>query len=411
MIQANYCSGVVIFVLLCALVSLWRFSLTTMKPGPIYLPPTQAETPRTSDRFRYQIRRGLSIPAITVLDDGGSVLEAEQRSVFRHLAQQGRGADIIFGVGTTGEWNRISNRERQRLIWIQTDEVAQINQEISQLQVQPVEAWVGVTAATRAETLANLECAIDARADAVVVAPLSIGDVDDVVSFFQQDVSDLFDHRGRALPVFLYDNADIAINPRIPHLRTRDVKQLSRLSFIFGVKVSASRRVLGNYTKGTGHYREKGEFGIYIGNAMLMFQMFDLEQGLAGRVREYWNRYLLHNELPVGVVSGPGNALPREWRRAWRACYAGDDRLMSIYRSAFERFGAACQFSQDGGQVEKMIACLKLALKLDGVITSDRVAEGTRALDPHEQLEFADRYAGIKQDLAATTDPIWISRK
>lgn len=363
------------------------------------------------NRFRYQPRRGLSIPAITVLDAHGRVIEEEQRRVFRYLAQQGDGADILFGAGTTGEWNRVSNSERQQLIWIETDEVARINQEISKHEIQPVEAWVGVTAATRTETLANLECALEARADAVVIAPLSITDLVDVVSFFQQDVSDLFDHRGRWLPVFLYDNADIAANPRIPHLRTRDVKQLSRLQFILGVKVSASRRVLGNYTKGAGHFKDKGEFGIYVGNAMLMFQVFDLEHGLLGRVREYWNRYLLHDELPIGVVSGPANALPREWQRAWRACYAGDERLMSIYKSAFEQFSEACQFAQGGRHVEKIIACLKHALKLDGVITSDLVAEGTSALEPNERIEFGRRYEGIKKNLAGQTDPVWISRK
>lgn len=383
-----------------------------MEPSPNYTEATPQDSAAqpASHRFRYQPRRGLSIPAITVLDAQGRVVDDEQRRVFRYLAQQGHGADILFGVGTTGEWNRISNSERQRLIWIETDEVARINQEISKREIQPVEAWVGVTAATRTETLANLDCALDARADAVVIAPLSITDLVDVVSFFQQEVSDLFDHRGRWLPVFLYDNADIAANPDIPHLRTRDVKQLSRLPFIFGLKVSASRRVLGNYTKGAGHFKDKGEFGIYVGNAMLMFQVFDLAHGLAGRVREYWNRYLLHNELPIGVVSGPANALPREWQRAWRACYAGDARLMSIYKSAFEQFGAACQFSQSDGQAEKIIACLKHALKLDGVITSDLVAEGTGALDSHERREFADRYTRMKQHLADTTDSVWISR-
>ena len=380
-----------------------------MEPGLIY----EERTPRGSDapRLRYEPRRGLSIPAITVLDARGRVIEDEQRRVFRHLAQEGKGGDIIFGVGTTGEWNRITNSERQRLIRIQTDEVASINQELSKREFQPVEAWVGVTGATRAETLANLECAIEARADAVVIAPLSITDLVEVVSFFQQDVSDSFDHRGRWLPVFLYDNADIAADPRISHLRTRDVKRLSRLPFIFGLKVSASRRVLGNYTKGAGHFKDKGEFGIYVGNAMLMFQVFDLDQGFPGRVREYWNRYLLHNELPIGVVSGPANALPREWQRAWRACYAGDERLMSIYKAAFEQFGAACQFLQGNRQVEKMIPCLKQALKLDGVITSDLVAEGTQALEPNERIEFGRRYEGIKKNLTGQTDPVWISRR
>ena len=364
-----------------------------------------------SNRFRYQPRRGLSIPAITVLDAGGRLIEEEQRRVFRYLAQGGFGADILFGVGTTGEWNRISNNERQRLICIETDELAHINQEVSKHELQPVEAWVGVTAATRSETLANLECALDARADAAVIAPLSIADLGDIVSFFQRDVSDLFDHRGHWLPVFLYDNADIAADPRIPHIRTRDVKRLSRLPFMFGLKVSAPRRVLGNYTKGAAHFKDKGEFGIYVGNAMLMFQLFKLEDGFVGRLREYWNRYLLHNELPIGVVSGPANAMPREWQRAWRACYAGDEHLMKIYKSVFGQFSAACWFSQGGKQVKKSIACLKHALKLEGVITSDAVAEGTRALSEGEKRDFANRYARIKEQLAAATDSVWLSRK
>jgi dihydrodipicolinate synthase/N-acetylneuraminate lyase len=354
---------------------------------------------------RYQPRRGLSVPSITVLDESGRVIEEEQRRVFRYNAQCGLGADIIFGVGTNGESNRIANAERQRLIWIEADEVARINRELRSRGLAAVEAWVGVTAPTRSETLANLECALDAKVSAAVIAPLSIRDVQDVVCFFQRDVSDLFDHRGRWLPLFLYDNADIAAYPNLPHIPTRDVKRLSRLPFIFGIKVSASRRVLGNYTRGALHFKDKGEFGVYIGNAMLMFQVFRLEDGLLGRVREYWNRYLLHNELPVGVVSGPANVFPREWQRAWRACTACDEHLMAIYKRAFEQFEAACFFGQ-----MKMIACLKRALKLEGVIESDRVAAGTAALEASEGRKFEDRYYAIKEMLAASTDPLWVSR-
>ncbi|MCI0485571.1 MAG: dihydrodipicolinate synthase family protein [Blastocatellia bacterium] len=376
----------------------------------------ESNLPQTSAKglplrgLRYEPRRGLSIPSVTVLDASGRVIEDEQRRVFRYNVQQGSGADIIFGAGTNGEWNRITNAERQRLTWIETDEVARINQESSARGLPTVEAWVGVTAATRSETLANLECALDARADAAVIAPLSIKDIGDIISFFQRDVCDLFDHRGEWLPVFLYDNADIAVDPRIPHIRTRDVKRLSRLPFIFGLKVSASRRVLGNYTKGALHFKDKGGFGIYVGNAMLMFQVFKLEEGFLGLVREYWNRYLLHNELPIGVVSGPANVLPREWQRAWRACYAGDERLMPIYRSAFERFGEGCIFSENGKRVEKMIACFKYALKLEGVIESDLVAEGTAALTDDDRREFAARYDRVKEELARATDSLWLSR-
>jgi len=369
-----------------------------------------AEARIKRNQNNYTLRRGLSIPTVTVLDSEDRVIEEEQRRVFRHNAQQGMGADIIFGTGTTGEWNRISNHERQRLIQIGADEVALINRELAADGRQSVEGWAGVTATTRREVLANLECAIEAGADAAVIAPLSIADIGDVVPFFQREVSDLFDRFGVWMPVFLYDNADIAVDPRASHIRTRDVKRLSRLPFIFGIKVSASRRVLGNYTKGALHYKDRDGFGVYIGNAMLMFQAFKLEDGLLGRAREYWNRYLLHNEMPVGVVPGPANALPREWQRAWRACYTGDERLMAIYKKAFEGFDRACIFSEDGKSVQKVIACLKLALKLDGIITSDRVAEGTLALTEEQRSSFAKQYQGIKQHLASSIDPLWISK-
>src|SRR5215471_10685063 len=310
--------------------------------SPIYKSNISTAAAGQAHQVGYHPRHGLSIPAITVLDENDRVIEEDQRRLFRYIIQEGKGADIVFGCGTTGEWNRISNTERQRLISIEIDEVARINRDLS--NAHSVEAWVGVTGSTRLETLDNLKCALAAGADAAVIAPLSIVDLTDVIPFFHREVSDLFDHQGRWIPIFLYDNADIAVNPDIPHIRTRDVKRLSRLQFISGLKVSASRRVLGNYTKGAGHFKDKGEFGIYIGNAMLMFQVFGMDVGLIGRIREYWNRYLLHNELPIGVVSGPANALPREWQRAWRACYAGDERLMTIYKSAFDRFTAACRF-------------------------------------------------------------------
>jgi dihydrodipicolinate synthase/N-acetylneuraminate lyase len=382
----------------------------------------------------YSPRRGLSIPAVTALDAQNRVIEEEQRRIFRHLAQSGLGADIIFACGTTGEWNRISNSERQKLIRIQADEVARINATTASISQQssspsalepgraatdipeisrpaPIEAWAGVTGETVSQTIANLKSAIESGVDAAVVAPLSIADAGDVVSLFQRNVSDLFDHTGRSLPVFLYDNADIAIDPRAPHLRTRDVKRLSRLQFMYGVKVSASRRVLGNYTKGAMHFKDKGEFGIYIGNAMLMFEAFRLEDGIVGRIREYWNRYLLHNELPIGVVAGPANALPREWQRAWRACYAADERLMKFYKDAFERFDHSCRFPSTGGKTDKTIACIKRALKLEQVIESDRVADWTPSLTPDEGSAFETHYRAVKEKLAAVTDPMWISRR
>ena len=40
--------------------------------------------------IRPNVRRGLSIPSITVLDESGKIIEEEQRKVFQYNAQEGR---------------------------------------------------------------------------------------------------------------------------------------------------------------------------------------------------------------------------------------------------------------------------------------------------------------------------------
>jgi dihydrodipicolinate synthase/N-acetylneuraminate lyase len=358
---------------------------------------------------RYRPRRGLSIPSVTIVDHTGRVIEDEQRRLFQYIAQDGMGADIIFACGTTGEARWLRNSERQRLVSIQADEISRINDRLTERSLAPIEAWAGVTADTRSETLANIEHSIEAGVDAAVVAPLSIGDCGDIVQFFQRQISDLFDRLGRWVPIFLYDNADIAVDPHVPHIRTRDVKRLSRLPFVYGIKVSASRRVLGNYTKGAGHFKDKGEFGIYVGNAMLMFRVFRVDDGLAGVVREYWNRYLLHNELPIGVVSGPANVWPREWQRAWRACYAGDEHLAAQYKRAFKQFGDGCHFESSGERFDKTISCIKYALKRNGVISSDLLTRDEFALTQKERELFDAAYRLAIEELPVEPQPLWRS--
>ena len=360
--------------------------------------------------IRPNVRRGLSIPSITVLDESGKIIEKEQRKVFQYNAQEGKGADIIFGVGTTGEYNRISNTERQRLIYILSDEVKKINQDHLPRQENPIEGWAGVTAETKALTLENIECALDNRTDAVVIAPLSIGDLDDVVSFFHRQISDLFEYKGRYVPIFLYDNKDIAVDPKRPHIKTFDVKRLSRLPYVFGIKVSASRRVLGNYMRGASHYNDRGEFAIYIGNALLMFDVFHLERSLWGQIKEYWNRFLTHDTFPIGVVAGPGNVLPREWKRAWHACYTGDEHLMAIYRNIFRQFESMQVIHDHEKTIDKALACFKYTLVLDGVISSDHVASGTHALSKEEKQRISEAYQKLKSEIADTCPANWISK-
>jgi dihydrodipicolinate synthase/N-acetylneuraminate lyase len=358
--------------------------------------------------MNYIPKKGLSIQAITVIDDAGRVIASEQRQVFRHLIQNGYGANVIFGVGTTGEWNRLANEERQRVMEIEVGEVRRANEELRAQGRSEVGAWVGINGSTRAEVLSNLDAAIQLGADAAVIAPLAIRDLDEqeIVRFFHRDLTGLIEAAPRPMPVFLYDNADIAAG-QTPHIRTRIVKDLSRLPWVVGIKVSAPRRVLGNYTKAALHYKQPGEFGIYIGKAMLIFDLYRPSQSFLGRLREGWHTYLLHDALPVGVVAGPGNALPRQWQKAWRACWAGDEEQMDFYRDLCASFEAICAFEESGQRVKKTIACLKQALALDGVISSSSVARGAKALSETQMKIFSDNYRLLRERMRREVEPLW----
>jgi hypothetical protein len=92
----------------------------------------------------------------------------------------------------------------------------------------------------------------------------------------------------------------------VPHLRTKWVKQLSRLDFVRGIKVSAPARRLGHYTKAARQFRDLGAFGIYVGEAMHILEMMRPRAGVWGALHEHWNR-LPALTPPAGVVSGPAN--------------------------------------------------------------------------------------------------------
>ena len=122
----------------------------------------------------------------------GALIEEDQRALVRFVIQDGFGADIVFAAGTTGEWDRVGNDVRQRVVQICAEEVAKCNAALARTR-RPVEAWAGITAQTPQQTLENLDFAIAHGADAAVLAPLSIQGVDDPVRFVARDVADLLD--------------------------------------------------------------------------------------------------------------------------------------------------------------------------------------------------------------------------
>jgi dihydrodipicolinate synthase/N-acetylneuraminate lyase len=353
----------------------------------------------------YIPRPGLSVPIVTILDARGRILEDQQRAVVRYALQDGAGADIVFAAGTTGEWDRIDNPRRQAVARIAIEECRRARAAAA----KKIEAWAGITAHTRSDTLDNLSHALHAGADAAVVAPLSIKDLEHPAEFVERDIGAVFDRAGRMLPLFLYDNAGIAAPGKSPHLHTRDVKAMSRLPYVRGIKVTASKTVIGNYTRAASHFKAGHEFAIYAGNPYLIFDLFAPPEGVGDRMRHYWNRYLTQRARPYGVVAGPANAMPREWQRAWQVCRSGDVELMRLYSDAIEEFRIACTFKRGARAWRPTIASLKASLKELGVIDSDAVGAGTPPLSDTERREFSARFAALRERAAETLERGWVS--
>lgn len=354
--------------------------------------------------WNYAPRRGLSIPVVSCLGADGEPCDTDQRRLVRYLIQGGRGADVLFVMGTTGEWNKLDQRRRHRVIRVVVEETKKHETRLVQAGERPVEAWVGLTAPTRAETLETLELALELGAHAGVIAPLAIRDVDDPIQFLQRDVADLLDARERALPIFLYDNADISAG-RERHLRTRAVKAASRLDFVRGIKVSAPPRKLGHYTKAARQFRDLGAFDIYVGEALQILRMMRPRTGFWGSVREHWNRFLLHDMLPAGVVSGPANLLPSEWQRAWRVACAGDVERMDVLEALFRRFANSYRFPEG----KRSLAALKRGLLRRGVVSSDAVAKGTPALTGEQASSLDAELEKLGDEVAAQLPARWRS--
>ena len=90
------------------------------------------------------------------------------------------------------------------------------------------------------------------------------------------------------------------------------MKQLSRLDYICGVKVTADPKVAGNYLRAARQSKARHEFGVYLGSAGQAFQLFQPTEGMLGNLRERWRRFWVAAEPPQGHrCPASGNLFPQ----------------------------------------------------------------------------------------------------
>lgn len=169
---------------------------------------------------------------------------------------------------------------------------------------------------------------------------------------------------------------------------------MSRLDFVRGIKVSASDKVLGNYTRAASSFKDsRGEFGIYIGNAKLIFDMFrPYRPGIFGVIHEHWDRWRRAGGLDRRRL-GTGQRDAAGWAWAWQVCRAGDGGRMDQAQRVADAFR---DYTTLASGKRPTLACLKRALVYDGVISSGCVAPGTPVIPADEVARFDDAYAAVK---------------
>jgi len=104
-------------------------------------------------------------------------------------------------------------------------------------------------------------------------------------------------------------------------MHTRDVKQMSRMDYVRGIKVTGRQGVLGNYTRAAVALQPRRRISRFMPATHISSSIFFAPpKRHARRTRHLLKPLLDARFAAVGVVAGPSNAMPREWQRALRVC-------------------------------------------------------------------------------------------
>lgn len=345
-------------------------------------------------------RTGLNIPIVSALDEAGNLIESDQRRIVRHAIQQGRGADSLFICGTTGEYNRLNFQQRRRLLEIGIEETRLVNSLLPKDAVL-IEAWAGITAPTRAETLESLELAAQLKAEMAVIAPYAISDLpsSEIVGFFTNEIAERI-NSNESLVIGLYDNPDIAATQNAgKNLSDELIAELKKLPFVACLKASVNRTAFRNYVK---HFARgtDNDFTLYAGNAGLIFEIGEIQHE-AG---------LENSAVAIaGVVSGTANVFPREWQQAWRAVVKHDTKKVSVFSELLTEFESLTGFPGENGYSSKLIGGIKQAMFHLGIINSPCVAPGTPALTKIEAQQLNENLDNLLSETRAEFEPEYLS--
>lgn len=232
--------------------------------------------------------REYSIPVISTEKD------EDFQNVIRHSAANGKGANIIFILGTTGEFYALPKDFRNHKMIVAANEIAKLKESI-ECPIKPLELAVGITGESLDETIELAQYGEEQLKSYNIPGYLVL-----LAGYLAKDSKGRFTRRG--IPGIVSEVLDNTDDTRIilythsgmtgkKNMRTATWKRLARHPRIEYLKVSATdKKRVKNYQKAA---QENAK--VIIGDA-------DLALGMPSD----------------GAVVGDGNILPVAWQIALR---------------------------------------------------------------------------------------------
>ena len=272
---------------------------------------------------------GVIVPTVTALTDEEVFDETGQRRLIKYLADNG--VNAVFALGLTGEVDLLSNSTRRRVMEVTAETVDEIR-----TQGGTIEALLGVNGDTSEETLENINYANELPVSGIVVQPSKIS-ID--INAFLEAVGGV-----SKLLIYLYANPATALDKK--ELLTPEIAQtISQNPKFSGLKVSDAFSELERYCR----FSYANGFGLYFGNAIDIFRA---------------NGALLTR--PRGVITGPGNAFPQIWKKAWESKDAQERERIKEFCEDFQRIYNGIPSGKN------TIAAIKYILHLNEILDSPR---------------------------------------
>lgn len=287
--------------------------------------------------------------------------ESDLRKVIRHVFHEGYGANVIFTLGTTGEFYVHTLEDKMRIIDIVAEEVSRLKEKnitnpISLTHLdKSLELAVGVTGENLTDTIELANYARDKGADYAVLMPVyytrtkrgkftRIG----VSRNVEEVIKNTPERNNRDISFILYDHPGITNGLSI---RTATWKKLARNSRIVAIKTSST-----DYSR-----------------------VEDYKQAAHGNARVYVGDEILGLEvISDGIVAGSSNVLPAAWSgAARRSSDPESERTKKIIAYKLQRFQK--EYSKNG------IGAFFYMLNKLGIISSAKVTDPS--LNPSDGLK------------------------